>query len=55
MATLAQPTTIPSAEEVATAEDKLMAIFLEHLDTLPQQRQQEIIAGLHATDAARDE
>ena len=55
MATLAQPISIPTSQEITAAEEMLSQIFLEHLETLPLDRQQEIIADLRANAAAHGE
>jgi hypothetical protein len=55
MATLAQPLSIPTPQEVTAAEEMLATIFLDNLETLPQDRQQEIIADLRANAAAHGE
>lgn len=55
MATLAQPISIPTPEEVTAAEQKLVSIFMENLETLPLERQQEIMADLRANAAAHGE
>jgi hypothetical protein len=55
MAALAQPVSIPTAEEIALAEQTLVDIFLENLETLPVEQQQAIIADLRSNAAAHGE
>jgi hypothetical protein len=55
MAALAQPISIPTAEEIALAEQTLIDIFLENLETLPPEHQQAIMSDLRANAAAHGE
>jgi hypothetical protein len=55
MATLEQPVRVSTPEEVAAAEQALSELFLDHLETLPEDRQKEVMAELRANALALGE
>jgi hypothetical protein len=55
LATLAQSISIPTPQEIAKAEELLSDIFLDNLETLPLDRQREIIADLRANAVSHGE
>jgi hypothetical protein len=55
MATLAQATSIPTAEEVAEAENKLVEVFFEMLEAMPAEQRDGLLADLRANAAAHGE
>jgi hypothetical protein len=55
MATLVQPSVLPTSEEVTAAEEALCEIFFDHLDSLPFERQREIITDLRTNAVAHGE
>jgi len=48
MATLTHPQTRPTEAEVKAAEDALLEIFAEHLETLTPEKREEIAVELRA-------
>ncbi len=55
MAALAQPAPIPTAEEVMAAENALVEVFFEMLDTMPAEQRAGLLADLRANAAAHGE
>jgi hypothetical protein len=55
MATLAQPVKVSTPEEVTAAEQALSELFLDHLETLPEDRQKEVMSELRANALALGE
>jgi len=55
MATLAQPISIPTPEEVKAAENKLVEVFFEMLETMPAEQRSGLLADLRANAAAHGE
>jgi hypothetical protein len=55
MATLAQPISIPSPEEVTAVENKLVEVFFEMLETMPTEQRAGLLADLRANAVAHGE
>jgi hypothetical protein len=55
MAAIAHPTSIPTPEEVTAAENTLVEVFFEMLDTMPAEQRAGLLADLRANAAAHGE